>query len=114
MKHNFTHFPLSHAERKKCGGHFFSENTNSLIIKMSFQEWIEHQLCEWLKSNNFLEYIKTFQVEFLDLFVAVTVLLHFLAHAPLLEYRHTEVNHNIYNIGAPTFSINSQNVAFRL
>ena len=27
MKHNFTHFSLSHAERKKCGGDFFSENT---------------------------------------------------------------------------------------
>ena len=50
---------------------------------MSFQEWIEHQLCEWLKSDNFLEYIKTFQAEFLDLFLAVTVLLHFLAHVPM-------------------------------
>ena len=119
MKHNFTHFPLSHAERKKCGGDFFSEKSK-LLIKMSFQEWIEHQLCEWLKSNNFLEFIKTCQAEILDLFLAVTVLLHFLAHvpisehAPLLEYRHTEVNRNIYNIGAPTFSINSQKVVFRL
>ena len=35
-------------------------------------------------------------------------------HAPLLEYRHTEVNQNIYNIGVPAFSINSQNAVFRL
>ena len=35
-------------------------------------------------------------------------------HAPLLEYRPTEVNHNICNIGAPTFSINSQNAVFQL
>ena len=26
-------------------------------------------------------------------------------HAPLLEYRRAEVNHNIYNIGAPACSI---------
>ena len=118
MKHNFTHFPLSHAERKKCRD-FFSENTNS-FIKMSFQEWLEHQLREWLKSNNFLEHIKTFQAKFLDLFLAVTVLLHFLAyvpiseHAPLLGNRRTEVNCNIYNIGESAFSINSQNVVFHL
>ena len=49
-----------------------------------------------------------------------TILLRFLAHvplselAPLLELRHTEVNCNIYNIGAPTFSINSQNAVFQL
>ena len=49
-----------------------------------------------------------------------TVLSHFLPHAPLsqhaplLEYRRTEENHNIHNIGAPAFSINSQNVFFRL
>ena len=67
-----------------------------------------------------MEYIRIFQAEFLDLFLAVTVLSHFLAHvpisehAPLLEYRRTEVNCNIYNIGVPTFSINSQNVVFRL
>ena len=30
MKHNFTHFPLSHAERKKCGGDFFSKSTKHL------------------------------------------------------------------------------------
>ena len=35
-------------------------------------------------------------------------------HAPLLEYRRMEVNRNIYNIGAPAFSINSQNWGFRL
>ena len=35
-------------------------------------------------------------------------------HAPLLEYRRMEVNRNIYNIGAPAFSVNSQNPAFRL
>ena len=34
-----------------------------------------------------------------------TVLSRFLTHAPLLEYRHTEVNHNIYNIDAPAFSL---------
>ena len=84
---------------------------------MSFQERIEHQLCEWLKSNNFLEYTRIFQAEFLDLSLAITVLSHFLAHvlisehAPLLEYRRTEVN---YNIGVPTASISSQNVVFRL
>ena len=67
-----------------------------------------------------MEYIKTFQAKFLDLFFAVTVLSHFLVHvpisehAPLLECRWTEVNRNIYNIGAPTFSINSQNVFFAL
>ena len=35
-------------------------------------------------------------------------------HAPLLEYRSMEVNRNIYiyNIGAPAFSINSQNDFF--
>ena len=49
-----------------------------------------------------------------------TVLSRFLAHvplsehAPLLKYRHTEVNCNTSNIGAPAFSINSQNVVFRL
>ena len=47
-----------------------------------------------------------------------TILSRFLAHAPLseharlLEYSHTEVNWNIYNIGAPAFSINSQNTGF--
>ena len=93
---------------------------HKFLIKMSFQEWIKHQLCEWLKSNNFLEYIRIFQAEFLDLFHAVTVLSHFLAHvpisehAPLLEYRCTEVNCNIYNIGVPTFLINSQNMVFQL
>ena len=52
---------------------------------------------------------QTFQAEFLDVFLVVTVLLHFWAHAPtsehapLLEYRRTEVNCNIYNIAAPTF-----------
>ena len=35
-------------------------------------------------------------------------------HAPLLEYRRMKVNCNIYNIGAPAFSINSQNTDFRL
>ena len=49
-----------------------------------------------------------------------TALLHFLAHVPisesalLLEYRHMEVNCNIYNMGAPAFSIIPQNVVFRL
>ena len=46
-----------------------------------------------------------------------TVLVRFLAHAslsehaPVLEYRHTEVNYNVhvYNIGTPAFSIISQN-----
>ena len=42
------------------------------------------------------------------------LLLCFLAHAPLLEYRCTEVNRNIHNIGAPTFSIKSQNIVFQL
>ena len=48
----------------------------------------------------------------------ITVLLRFVAHAPLsehaplLEYSRTEVNHNICNIGAPAFSINSQNAFF--
>ena len=51
--------------------------------------------------------------------IAGTVLLHFLAHAPvmgehapLLKYRCMEVNRNIYNIGAPAFSIKSQNAFF--
>ena len=37
-------------------------------------------------------------------------------HAPLLEYWRTEINHDIYiyNIGTPTFSINSQNAFFWL
>ena len=49
-----------------------------------------------------------------------TVLSHFLAHAPvsehasLLKYRHTEVNHNIYNLGAPAFPSISQKVFFGL
>ena len=43
-----------------------------------------------------------------------TVLLRFLAHVPLLEYRRTEVTRNIYNVGAAAFSINSQNVVFWL
>ena len=52
--------------------------------------------------------------------ILTIVLLHFLAHAPLsehaslLEYRRTEVNCNIYNIGVPAFSKNSQNTYFRL
>ena len=33
-------------------------------------------------------------------------------HAPVLEYWRTAVNCNIYDIGAPTFSINSQNTFF--
>ena len=33
-------------------------------------------------------------------------------HAALLKYRRTKVNCNIYNIGAPAFSINSRNVFF--
>ena len=33
-------------------------------------------------------------------------------HAPLLEYSRTEVNRNIYDIGTPAFSINSQNATF--
>ena len=33
-------------------------------------------------------------------------------HALLLEYRGTKVNRNIYNIGAPAFSINSHNAVF--
>ena len=55
-----------------------------------------------------------------DTLINLTVLSRFLAHAPLskhvllLEYRHTEVNCNIYNIGAPTFSSISQNMFFRL
>ena len=35
--------------------------------------------------------------------------MHFSEHAPQLKYRRTEVNSNIYNMGAPAFSINSQN-----
>ena len=51
---------------------------------------------------------------------ACTVLSPFLAHAPLsehaplLEYSRLEVNRNIYNTGAPAYSINSQNMVFRL
>ena len=30
-------------------------------------------------------------------------------HAPLLEYRRTEVNRNMYDIGSRAFSINPQN-----
>ena len=47
-----------------------------------------------------------------------TILSHFSAHAtiseyvPLLEYTHTEVNCNVYNIGAPAFSIFSQKAFF--
>ena len=43
----------------------------------------------------------------------LAVLSRFLAHAPLssheplLEYRRTEVNRNIYNIGTPAFLISS-------
>ena len=46
----------------------------------------------------------------------LTVLSRFLAHGflsehvPVLEYRHTEVNRKIYNIGTP--AINSQNDVF--
>ena len=71
-----------------------------------------------MERSNFWSTSKTFQAKFLDLFFAVTILSHFLAHvpvsehAPLLEYRRTEVNRNIYNIDAPTFSINSQNMVF--
>ena len=49
-----------------------------------------------------------------------TVLLRFLAHAPLskhaplLKCRLTEVNCNIFNIGAPAFSVNSQNAVLWL
>ena len=47
-----------------------------------------------------------------------TILSHFVAHAPLsehaplLEYRRTEVYCNIYNTDTPAFSINSQNALF--
>ena len=49
-----------------------------------------------------------------------TVLSRFLAHtllsehAPLTEYRSIEVNCNIFNIGTPAFSINSQTAVFQL
>ena len=33
-------------------------------------------------------------------------------HVPLLECRRTEVNRNIYNTGAPAFSVNSQSTYF--
>ena len=35
-------------------------------------------------------------------------------HVPLLKHRRTEVNRNIYNIGAPAFSIKFQNAVFLL
>ena len=107
MKHNFTHFSLSHAERKKCGGDFFSENT--IPYQNEFLRMDRTSITWMAEDQQLLECIKTFQAEFLDLFLAVTVLWHFWAHAPisehapLLEYRRTEVNCNIYNIAAPTF-----------
>ena len=76
-------FPSQSCRKKEVG---ISFRKHKFLIKMSFQEWIEHQLCEWLTSNNFLEYIKTFQAEFLDLVFAVAVLSHFLVHAPISEH----------------------------
>ena len=49
-----------------------------------------------------------------------TVLLRFVTHAPLtehaplLKYCPTEVHRNLYDIGEPGFSTDSQNVGFRL
>ena len=68
--------------------------------------------CEYVYSRAFIHGLKYCHT--------VTVLSRFLAHAflsehaPLLEYRCTEVYRDICNIIAPAVSINSQNVAFRL
>ena len=69
-------------------------------------------------SYGFIAYLNCVFVPFVKNQIIDTILVCFLAHAPLseyaplLEYRRMEVNCNIYNIGAPVFSIISQNVFF--
>ena len=55
-----------------------------------------------------MDYLASYQMLYCHAFRPIS------ERVPLLEYRYMEVNYNIYNIGAPTFSVISQNPFFFL